>query len=168
LPAFTIKQDAYAAINARFACTHTSRELRLRIIADGRRAFYRQCTRCESAGKAIAKAEAKKELKGSDAPPFDDEAEPKWHANKHATYVATYHAIRPALEAEYRVYLSSPAWYEKRDAAIRGAGGICECCDYFPAAQAHHLTYERIGNELPSDLMAVCSYCHALIHGKPE
>ena len=26
--------------------------------------------------------------------------------------------------------------------------------------------YERIGHELPTDLMAVCSFCHELIHGK--
>lgn len=28
----------------------------------------------------------------------------------------------------------------------------------------HHLTYERIGNELVSDLLVVCGECHEQIH----
>ncbi|MBS0582929.1 MAG: hypothetical protein JSS42_07490 [Proteobacteria bacterium] len=161
-----IKQKAYAAIEARFACLHTTRELRLRIIEDGRPFFYGQCTRCGNAGRAISKRDAIGELKGADAPMFDAELQPKWRARKHAAYVATYHAIEPELEAEYQAYLSSPAWYAKREAAIQEANGVCVCCQHFPATQAHHVTYERIGCEAPSDLMAVCSFCHGLIHGK--
>ena len=166
MPAFTIKREAYAAIEAKFACAHTMRALRLRTIENGRLAFYRQCTCCGNAGRAIGKSEARSELNGSDAPAFDTELEPRWFARKHAAYVATYHAIKPALEAEYQAYLSSQAWYVRRDAAIQNANGVCECCEYFPATQAHHITYDRIGHELPSDLMAVCSFCHQLIHGK--
>lgn len=166
MPAFTIKREAYAAIEAEFACAHTARELRLRTIANGRQAFYRQCTRCGNAGRAIGWGEARSELKSADAPVFDTELESRWYARKHAAYVATYHAIKPALEAEYQAYLSSQPWYVKRGAAIQNASGVCECCEYFPATQAHHITYERIGHELPSDLMAVCSFCHELIHGK--
>ena len=153
-------------IEAKFTCAHTARELRLRTISDGRLAFYRQCTRCGNAGRAIGKDEARRELKGSEAPAFDTELEPKWYARKHAAYVATYHGIKPALEAEYQAYLSSDSWRVRREATIQNANGVCECCEYFPANQAHHITYERIGHELPSDLMAVCSFCHGLIHGK--
>lgn len=164
LPTFRIKQEAYAAIKEQFACAHHSRELRLRIIADGRSVFYRQCTQCGNADRAISRAEATKELQGAKAPPFDDDAEPKWRADMHATYIATYHAIKPGLEVEYQKYLSSPEWREKRDEAINRANRICECCELFPATIGHHLTYDRIGNELPSDLVAVCFHCHALIH----
>lgn len=166
MPAFTIKRESYAAIEAEFACAHTTRELRLRLIKDGRPAFYRQCTRCGNAGRAIGGDKANSELQGSEAPAFDTELEPRWYARKHAAYVATYHAIKPALEAEYQAYLSSQPWYVKRDAAIQNANGACECCEYFPATQAHHITYARIGHELLSDLMAVCSFCHELIHDK--
>lgn len=127
MPAFTIKREAYAAIEAEFACAHTTRELRLRLIKDGRSALYRQCTRCGNAGRAIGRGEAKSELKDSEALAFDTELEPRWHARKHAAYVATYHAIKPALEAEYQAYLSSQPWYVKRDAAIQNANGVCEC-----------------------------------------
>ena len=30
--------------------------------------------------------------------------------------------------------------------------------------QLHHLTYERVGEELLSDLTPLCSTCHAMIH----
>lgn len=163
---FQIKREAYAAIEARFACEHKERELRLRVIKDGRKAFYRQCVRCGNAGRAISKAEAERELNSTQASPFDDELESKWHARKHATYVATYHAIKPRMEAEYRRYLESPEWSAKRAATFQRAYGICECCESFPATQAHHLTYERIGHEELSDLMAVCAFCHGVIHGK--
>lgn len=166
MPAFTIKREAYAAIEVEFACAHTARELRLRIIEDGRPTYYRQCISCGNAGRAVGRGEARSELKGSEAPAFDTELEPRWYARKQAAYVATYLAIKPALEAEYQAYLSSQPWYVKRDAAIQNANGVCECCESFPATQAHHITYERIGHELPSDLMAVCSFCHELIHGK--
>lgn len=166
MPAFTIKREAYTAIETEYSCVHSARELRLRIIKDGRPTFYRQCTRCGNAGKAIARGEAITELNGFEATSFDNELEPRWYARKQASYVATFYAIKPALEAEYQAYLSSKLWYVKRNAAIRKANGICECCEHYPATQAHHITYERIGQELPSDLMAVCSFCHELLHGK--
>lgn len=33
-----------------------------------------------------------------------------------------------------------------------------------PATEVHHLTYERVFQEHPSDLLAVCRQCHAEIH----
>jgi 5-methylcytosine-specific restriction endonuclease McrA len=100
------------------------------------------------------------------APAFDNQLEAKWRAQKHAMYVATYHAIKPSMEAEYRTYLASPEWSAIRAAIFQRAQGTCECCESFPATQVHHLTYERIGHEELSDLMAVCSFCHGVIHGK--
>ena len=163
---FSVKQKAYAAIEAHFVCSHEERELRFRVIADGRPTFYRQCKRCGNAGRTISKGEAANELKGAQAPRFDTDLEAKWRAAKHAEYLAAYHSIKPILLEEYREYLASPAWLEKRQLILQNAGGICQCCEHFPATQVHHLTYERIGHELPSDLMAVCSYCHRLIHGE--
>lgn len=166
MPAFTIKQEAYAAIEVQFACMHSDRELRLRVTAGGRPAFYRQCTRCGNAGKAISKRDAAEELHGADAQVFDTELELRWFAQKHATYVATYHAIKPEVEKEYQTYLSSPTWFAKRDAVIQKAKAVCECCQYFTATQVHHLTYARIGKETSEDLMAVCGYCHGVVHRK--
>jgi hypothetical protein len=166
---FKIKKDAYAAIEARFRCQHESRELRRRIIADGRPAYYRQCVRCGQAGRAIAAREARSELQGKTAaPPFDDDLEYKWHARKHAEYVKTYQDIAPKLREEYEAYLKSDDWDVRRTAALERATYVCQVCEHFPATQVHHIHYDRIGVEQDSDLLAVCSFCHGLLHGRNE
>lgn len=67
-------------------------------------------------------------------------------------------------KSSYLWYLSTTFWQERRDRAIKAANGICEHCFKKPATQVHHLTYIRIYNELPSDLMALCAECHKSIH----
>lgn len=163
---FIIKTKAYAAIEAKYACQHEHRELRLRTIAGGRQAYYRQCVRCGHAGMAIGKRAASAELQGFEASAFDGDLEHKWRARKHAEYVTTYDGIAPELRAEYEAYLASPEWAEKRTSVLRKADWICQCCEHFKATEVHHITYARIGREANSDLMAVCSFCHGLIHGK--
>lgn len=163
---FSVKAAAYAAIEAKYRCAHENRELRLRVIADGRTAHYRQCIICGHAGNTVPKKTVRAEHEGQNAPPFDNDLEYRWHGRKHAEYLSTYKKIEPLLRAEYEAYLVSDRWAERRAATIQAANGICQCCEHFPATQAHHLTYERIGNEHASDLMAVCSFCHDLLHGK--
>ena len=34
--------------------------------------------------------------------------------------------------------------------------------------KVHHLSYDRIGNELPGDVTLLCSKCHDKIHGYTE
>lgn len=73
--------------------------------------------------------------------------------------------------SKYEAYLASSAWKVKRENAIARAGGRCERC-HFPFTsfeeefvcelQVHHLTYERLGKEKPSDLMVVCIACHEI------
>jgi hypothetical protein len=161
---FSIKADAYAAIEAKYHCDHANRELRLRIIADGRKAYYRQCISCGHAGSAVSAKVARLELQGRVEPSFDDDLEHQCHARKRAEYLATYQEIAPKLRAEYEAYLASDAWTQCRAVALMRANEICECCEHFRATEVHHITYERIGQELDSDLMAVCSFCHGLLH----
>lgn len=70
---------------------------------------------------------------------------------------------------EYVENLRSPAWHEKRRKLIRSnPDAYCYCCGilHSPATplDLHHLTYERLGHELPEDIVAVCRPCHDLIH----
>ncbi len=169
MPHFRIKKEAYSAIEARYRCQHASRELRRRIIADGRPAYYRQCVQCGQAGRAIATKEARSELQeNTEAPPFDDDLEYKWHARKHAEYVRAYQDIAPKLREEYEVYLKSDDWAARRNGALERAAYVCQVCEHFPATQVHHIHYDRIGVELEPDLLAVCSFCHGLLHGRDE
>jgi hypothetical protein len=66
--------------------------------------------------------------------------------------------------AAYEWYLASPSWQERREWILKRANYICEKCKKRPATQVHHLTYDRIFNELPTDLVTLCKQCHAEIH----
>ena len=165
MPHFSVKAQAYAAIEAKYCCTHERRELRVRTVADGRTAYYRQCTRCGQAGKAVSVSIAKSEHRGRVVPAFDNEIEHRWRAKKSAEYVATYNDIEPRLRAEYEAYLASGVWAQRRSVILARASGLCECCEHYPASEVHHKTYERIGHENDADLMAVCGFCHGLLHG---
>jgi len=93
---------------------------------------------------------------------------------------AAYHYARLELEAErareletytlppfdewYREYLASPEWRTRAEEAKRRAGGRCMLCNSSGPLQAHHRTYDRVGNEAPDDLVALCDDCHAGYH----
>jgi len=65
----------------------------------------------------------------------------------------------------YKDYLKTPEWQEKRHDALISAGGTCQRCGKYKDLQVHHLTYERRGEELPEDLMVLCQDCHMKEHG---
>lgn len=67
----------------------------------------------------------------------------------------------------YNNYINSSAWNQSlpRLARIEKAHGRCELCGR-KGKEVHHLTYERIGAELPQDLMYVCLSCHEELHVK--
>lgn len=66
----------------------------------------------------------------------------------------------------YNEYLTSPLWRERRNLIIQRAKGRCEVCQARAAYQIHHLTYARVGRELPDDLVAVCDRCHDDYHSR--
>ena len=62
----------------------------------------------------------------------------------------------------YRQYMESEAWKEKRQAKLDACSGKCECeggCTR-EATQIHHLHYDSLGNESLDDLQALCPKCH--------
>jgi hypothetical protein len=70
------------------------------------------------------------------------------------------------------VYLKSDAWRRKTLRVLDRANFLCESVDDKgnrcgnEATEVHHLTYERVSNELLSDLIALCRDCHSKMHGK--
>jgi 5-methylcytosine-specific restriction endonuclease McrA len=64
----------------------------------------------------------------------------------------------------YHWYLGSAFWRERREFILQRANFTCEKCGKRRAIEVHHLTYIRVFQELPSDLIAVCQPCHAEIH----
>ena len=65
----------------------------------------------------------------------------------------------------YCEYLKTPWWDLVRTRTIKRANGVCEFCQERAAREAHHTTYERIGQEKPDDMVALCRHCHQHIHG---
>ncbi len=69
---------------------------------------------------------------------------------------------------EYREYLRSEDWRERRKELMEEAGWVCgECGD--DAKELHHLTYDNLGEEeLDIDVVALCIDCHKEIHGNKD
>ena len=82
---------------------------------------------------------------------------------------------------EYIAYLRSPEWAARRAEALDAADHQCEGfrdwgdderafwdpeydfrfeCGRTDRLSVHHVTYERLGHEEPSDLMVLCPNCH--------
>jgi 5-methylcytosine-specific restriction endonuclease McrA len=65
----------------------------------------------------------------------------------------------------YREYLRSREWRDKRDRVMKREMWTCQRCGE-PADHVHHLSYRRVYREdLDRDLQALCSPCHRFLHG---
>lgn len=72
----------------------------------------------------------------------------------------------------YRSYLRTPEWRRTRAAALVRAGNCCSLdATHTSDLEVHHRTYERLGDELVTDLVVLCRSCHRLhheVHGRPR
>lgn len=68
---------------------------------------------------------------------------------------------------DHRLYTGSPIWRAKRIPILERANGNCERCgNPSKRLQVHHKTYVRWGgDELLTDLEALCARCHMAHHG---
>ena len=64
----------------------------------------------------------------------------------------------------YPAYLNTPWWDFVHSRTIKQARGLCELCQDHGASEAHHTTYERIGEERGADMVALCRHCHQHLH----
>ena len=63
-------------------------------------------------------------------------------------------------------YYASREWAVLKEAVRERSGGKCERCLVAEHEETHHVTYERMGWELPEDLQGVCGPCHEFLSGK--
>lgn len=75
-----------------------------------------------------------------------------------------------AGHASYADYLQSPHWRDDvRPAALERAGHKCQVCGKEnKTLNVHHNTYERLGRELPTDVVVLCQDCHGLFHAEQK
>lgn len=72
----------------------------------------------------------------------------------------------------YEEYLRTDWWSIVRITVLGMRGRICQQCGWKwgqttdRLLDVHHLTYERLGDELSTDLRVLCSVCHAAEHGQ--
>jgi hypothetical protein len=72
----------------------------------------------------------------------------------------------------YTEYLHTAEWRRTRAAALLRAGNCCALdVTHTDRLEVHHRSYERLGEELASDLTVLCRACHRLHHkeyGRPR
>jgi len=72
--------------------------------------------------------------------------------------------LTEADRKRYHAYLRTDQWQERRRRALVRAKHKCQLCSSKFTLQAHHRSYERIGQEKPEDLIVLCSRCHEKHH----
>jgi 5-methylcytosine-specific restriction endonuclease McrA len=77
-----------------------------------------------------------------------------------------WEAIPSITVIEYRDYLTSEEWAQRRAFMLKRADYRCQDCNSPESLQLHHLTYERIGRERITDLLVLCSDCHTAYHDR--
>ena len=88
-----------------------------------------------------------------------------WFIPGFASSQKRYMTNAMALGMPYHEYLCTPHWQALRDMVLARCKGHCEGCGSVPPSlHVHHLTYERLGEELLGDLTALCPSCHAEVH----
>jgi 5-methylcytosine-specific restriction endonuclease McrA len=60
----------------------------------------------------------------------------------------------------YNDYLLSPEWKSKREKVLVFWGHRCALCNSPIRVEVHHRTYDRMGQELMTDLIPLCDKCH--------
>lgn len=69
---------------------------------------------------------------------------------------------------EYREYLKSDDWRERRLELLEEAGHVCSDCGD-KSTQLHHLNYDNLGTEeLDVDVVALCTQCHKERHDNKD
>ena len=66
---------------------------------------------------------------------------------------------------EKKEYMNSEDWKSIREYVMKKYNGKCYCCKE-PATDVHHETYERLFQEIPSDLKPLCRACHKAHHDR--
>jgi hypothetical protein len=75
--------------------------------------------------------------------------------------------VKSRFTEEYEKYIRSKEWAAFRQLIFSMRGSICEDCGTSGIVfHLHHLTYVRLGNELPEDVRILCVPCHEKIHGR--
>lgn len=71
---------------------------------------------------------------------------------------------RRIVPKDYKAYIKSVLWRKRKFAYYKTHKKECVVCRSDHRISLHHMTYERLGDELDSDLVSLCWGCHANYH----
>lgn len=149
-------------MGAQQACPCVDTELRFKAMVDGRRMCGAQCVRC---GRAVGGW-----VKKTDWPivevPWDETLRSIFWDNWYSKLEKKYAATKEARRQEYEEHLASPEWAATRRLVFEREKNLCQGCRQARGEHVHHLTYERLGRELLTDLVLFCRACHERAHEK--
>jgi len=157
-----------AEIRKSFECSHSNRELIKAKIKNGNFQIKLACLNCgESLGNPL-----KREAEHESLPEHDlDEIRSNYymerfelekekiiyHSKKQNNYQSNWWR-------EYKIYLNSKEWKEKRSLKLKEKNFQCEGCGKDEATEVHHISYENVPYEMLFELRALCSFCHDMMH----
>ena len=133
-------------------CSHIRTDLRRRRSKSDSVYFAHQCLDC---GVLTRTVKADSILLGQQiiTPWWDEGLQEKWKE-----------AEEKEWRSRYEQHLASAKWSIIRARVMDRARSICEGCGKNAARDVHHLTYDRLGDEMLFDLVAVCTVCHDKLH----
>jgi hypothetical protein len=173
-PLEEMRAKAHALVAALYTCSHDRQsDWRRYVYANGQIELRVQCLFCGLTLDYLPPSEVNAHDVAAYAP-FDESLAHTYNLFRREAYQAVLRRLDEQERNEYRwwyrhIYLHEDWWKRRRAEAIRAAGGKCERCHDRPATQVHHILYARLYAELPSDLQALCSLCHAEIeHPRKE
>lgn len=150
-------------------CKHPTSKLTRRIIKNGQRKAL-QCTIC---GTMLSTkfSQVHRQAIITQLPGFDLELPKQWgdwrrFFTSNAVFVKNqwYARWKENWWERYQDYLDSDAWKTRRQHVLARSQNRCERCGA-AAEVVHHLSYEHMGHEPLTDLMALCYLCHHHEHG---
>jgi CRISPR system Cascade subunit CasD len=84
---------------------------------------------------------------------------PRWVVEEEIEAPIAQIEIQSSARIRRSVNYTSLQWKEARRNRLSLDSGLCVFCKS-PAEDVHHVTYERVGAELPEDLRSLCKICH--------
>jgi CRISPR system Cascade subunit CasD len=84
---------------------------------------------------------------------------PRWVVEEEIEAPIAQIEIQSRARIRRSVDYASLQWKEARRNRLALDNGLCVFCKS-PAEDVHHVTYERVGAELPEDLRSLCKLCH--------
>ena len=149
-------------------CNCETKKQVFRVFRNGVKHFGEQCQLC---GSFFSKK--KSEINEEVLPAFDETIKKQYYDNinrhweqkreEHQNKLQQQRAIR---RLEYESYIESEIWKKRRQVILERDRWICQGCLHRKAVDVHHLTYDRLGDELAFDLISLCRQCHDKAHGK--